>query len=213
MAFFSVVMRQVVERTFGDEIPADLGPGQGSDQYYAALQELIDEPTNAWWDDVTTPQKESRDQILSEALLAARKEITAIQARDPEQWNWGSLHQLGLRHQTLGSSGIGPVEAIFNTDRQPVDGGTAVVEAWGWSSTADTFDVANGPTMRMTVDFDNFDNSMWVNQSGTSGHTFHPHYSDQLDLIVANEPYPWLWSDAALEGRDDVDTLELQATP
>ncbi|GAA1720944.1 penicillin amidase [Propioniferax innocua] len=202
MAFFALTMRQVVQRTFGDEIPSELGPGQGSDQYFAVLESMMDEPQNPWWDDVNTPQTESRDQILSESLLAARKEITAVMARDPEQWSWGRLHSLTLTHQTLGTSGIAPVESIFNIEPRPVEGGSAVVSAWGWDSRGKDFSVVNGPTMKMVVDFGDFDDSLWINQSGTSGHAFHAHYADQLPDILANEHDPWPWTRAAVDAPD-----------
>lgn len=209
MAFFALAVRQVVQRTFGDEIPADLGPGQGNDQYFAVLQAIIDEPEDPWWDDITTPQVESRDQILSEALLAARKEATALMARDPKGWQWSKLHHITLEHQTLGQSGIAPIEALFNTDRRAVGGGSAVVSAWGWDSRGSDFSVASGPTMKMAVDFADLDNSRWVNQSGTSGHAFHPHYSDQFGMILANDLYRWAWSRPA-DPDGELDTLILR---
>lgn len=203
MAFFAVATRQVIQRTFGDEIPDELGPGQGSDQFFSVLDSMIDDPNNPWWDDISTPQAEDRDQILSEALLGARKEITAVLAQDPDAWEWGKLHQLTLTHQTLGTSGIAPVERIFNISPKPVEGGSAVVSAWGWDRSGEDFSIVNGPTMRMVVDFADFDRSRWVNQSGTSGHAYHEHYADQLPLIVEGTTYEWTWSREAVDAAAD----------
>lgn len=208
MAFFAIAARQVLQRTFGDEVPDELGPGQGSDQFFAVLDSILDDPQNPWWDDITTPQIEDRDEILAAALLAARKEITAEMAVDPEDWEWGKLHTLTLTHQTLGTSGIAPVEWLFNLSERPVGGGTAVVEAWGWDRAGEDFSVVNGPTMRMVVDFSDFDRSRWVNQSGTSGHVMHEHYADQTPLILRGETYPWAWTRPAVDAADP-DVLRL----
>ena len=42
---------------------------------------------------------------------------------EPENWRWGALHQATFREETLGRSGIGPLEAYFN--RGPVEVGGA----------------------------------------------------------------------------------------
>ena len=47
-------------------------------------------------------------------MTDARKEITSLMARDTDEWRWGRLHTVTLRNQTMGKSGIKPVEALFN---------------------------------------------------------------------------------------------------
>ncbi|GAB3622947.1 penicillin acylase family protein [Mariniluteicoccus endophyticus] len=195
-AYFHVVMRRVLARTFDDELPPELRT-QPTDRWYGLLAQLVRDPNNPWWDDQRTSAVENRDTVLAAALTDARKEITVLLGRDPSQWRWGDLHRLELKHQTLGKSGIGPVERVFNRGDEPVGGGPAVVEAFAFGS--DTFRPHAGPTMKMVVDLSDLDNSRWVNQSGTSGHAYHPNYDDQLRLLASNTYLPWRSSRQRIE--------------
>jgi penicillin amidase len=51
----------------------------------------------------------------------------------------------------------------------------------------------------MVVDLGNLDASTWVNQTGTSGHSFSAHYIDQIDAWAAGETFPWPFSRGAVE--------------
>ena len=115
-------------------------------------------------------------------------------ARDTDEWAWGQLHTVTLRNQTLGTSGIKPVEALFNRGPYEVGGGPAVVNAMAYDTTQG-YTVTSAPTMRMVVDLGNLDQSRWVNQSGVSGHAFHrqlrrpdPAVGPQRDLALRGHP-------------------------
>ena len=207
-AYFNVVMHNLLKLTFRDELPEELWP-VGGDRWNAVVLGLLKQPRNLWWDDVTTPEvTESRDDILRLAMTNARKEITSLMARDTDEWAWGRLHTVTLRNQTLGTSGIKPIEALFNRGPYEVGGGPAVVNAMGYDTTKG-YTVTSAPTMRMVVDLGNLDQSRWVNQSGVSGHAFHRNYADQTDLWARNETWPFVASRAAVEARTE-QRLELR---
>ena len=201
-AYFNVVMHNLLKLTFRDELPEELWPA-GGDRWNAVMQGLLQQPRNLWWDDVTTPDvTESRDDILRLAMTNARKEITSLMARDTDEWAWGRLHTVTLKNQTLGTSGIGPVEALFNRGPYEVGGGPAVVNAMAYDTTKG-YTVTSAPTMRMVVDLGDLDRSRWVNQSGVSGHAFHANYVDQTELWVQNRTWPYVSTRRAVEGRTE----------
>ena len=201
-AYFNVVMHNLLKLTFRDELPEELWP-VGGDRWNAVVLGLLKQPRNLWWDDVTTPEvTESRDDILRLAMTNARKEITSLMARDTDEWSWGRLHTVTLRNQTLGTSGIKPVEALFNRGPYEVGGGPAVVNAMAYDTT-EGYTVTSAPTMRMVVDLGDLDQSRWVNQSGVSGHAFHRNYADQTDLWARNETWPFVASRTAVEARTE----------
>ncbi|SDD90178.1 penicillin acylase family protein [Auraticoccus monumenti] len=206
-AWFAVLVREVLRLTFDDELPEELRP-TGGDRWMAVLAGLVEDPDNPWWDDVSTPEVERRDDVLAEANLAARKEITALMSRDPAGWQWGRIHRLELAHQTLGSSGIGPVEALFNREGPGLGGTTGTVNALSWAVDEPGFVPDNGPTMRMLVDLSDLDASRWINQTGVSGHAFHPHYDDQAELWARDEMMPFVHSTEAVHAAG-VDVLVL----
>ncbi len=206
-AYFNVVWRNLLARTFQDELPLEQWP-DGGDRWYAVVERLLDEPRNGWWDDLTTDDRvEDRDDILRAALLDARDEITRLRSRNPQGWSWGDLHRLDLYDATLGTSGIGLVEWLVNRDGWGVGGGSATVNATGWDATLG-YQVATAPSMRMVVDLADPDASRWVNLTGVSGHPFHEHFTDQTDTWAAGETYAWPFTRSAVDAAAD-DTLIL----
>ncbi|GAA3640718.1 penicillin acylase family protein [Microlunatus ginsengisoli] len=197
-AYFNIVFHDILKRTFRDEMPQDLWP-TGGDRWYAVVATLLKEPRNRWWDDTSTPDKvERRDDILLAAMTDARKEATSLMSRDTSGWAWGRIHRVTLKNQTLGTSGIAPVERLFNRGDDPVPGGPGVVNAMGFDLT-EGYGVTYGPTMRMLVDLSDLDKSRWVNQSGNSGHAYHPNYDDQLPLWVGNQLLAFPFTREAIE--------------
>lgn len=194
-AYFNVVLTKIMALTFRDELPDRLWPASG-DRWYAALSRLLEAPDDRWWDDLTTPEIERRDDILLAAMTQARKEITALVARDRDQWQWGKLHRVTLRHGALGTSGIPPLEAMFNRGDYPAHGGPGVVNAMSYDL-SEPYQVRNAPTMRMLIDLADLDRSRWVNQSGTSGHAYHANYDDQTELWATNQ----MWDFVSSRGR------------
>ena len=165
-------------------------------------------PDAAWWDDRTTDAVEQRDDILAAAMADAVAELDELLGGDPASWQWGEVHTLSLRHGTLGESGIAPVEALFNLDPVPTSGGAAVVNATSWNAAAG-YEVVAVPSMRMVVDLADLDASRWVNLTGVSGHAFHPHYDDQVDLWRTGATIP-MWSSRDAVEAAATGTLVLQ---
>jgi penicillin G amidase len=201
-AYFHVVCHNIFKLTFRDELPAQLWPN-GGDRWYAVVRMLIKQTKNPWWDDVNTPDKiETRDDILLASMINARKEITSLMARDTDQWQWGKIHKVQLRNQSLGNSGIKPIESLFNRGDYQVGGGPAVVDAMAFDD-LQGYAVTSASAMRMLIDLGDLDNSRWVNQTGVSGHAFHRHYDDQSQLWANRQMWPFVSSRAAVEARSE----------
>ena len=198
-AYFAVLCHDLRKLVLADQLPAELWP-QGDDQWFAALSQLVREPDNPWWDDVSSPQVERRDDVLLAALTLARKEATSLMSRDPGEWRWGHIHRLRLRNQTLGTSGLAPVEALFNREDAAVGGSGTTVKALG-SEDSEGYGVTYGSAMRMLVDLGDADGGRWVNQSGASGHPFGPYYADQAELWLADRTWPMVLSRNAVAAR------------
>ena len=208
-AYFNAVWRQLVARMFDAEADTELISSSGGDRYWQVIYNIWDTPDDFWWDDKTTPEVETRDQTLQASMAAAASELSATLGDAPEEWRWGALHTLLLQNQTLGDSGIGPIEAIFNRGPIEVAGGEATVNATGWTP-IDGYVVDWVPSMRQVIDVSDFDASTWVNLTGASGHAYDAHYSDQIDAWRTGAQYPWAFTRAAIDA-DAVDVLTLTA--
>ncbi|MDQ4054621.1 MAG: penicillin acylase family protein [Actinomycetota bacterium] len=205
-AYYNAVWRHLLALTFHDELPEDLWP-DGGQRWYAVMERLLGLPSHHWWDDVTTERTERRDDVIRLAMRAARDELTSKQSPNSEEWEWGRLHELELRSSTLGDSGIGMVERLFNRGEWESPGGGSAVNATSWDAAAG-YDVTAAPSMRMVVSLADLDDSRWVSLTGVSGHPFSEHYTDQTDLWADGETLAWPFSRAEVEAAED-ETLRL----
>jgi penicillin amidase len=205
-AYFAAVWRNLLEITFNDE---SMRP-EGDSRWLAVIQGMLDNPNDEFWDDKSTVAVvESRDQVLTEALVSARQDLTVELGKDTSDWEWGTLHQLKLEHLVLGGSGVpAPIAAYMNPAPVKVGGGSSIVNATAWDAASGSFDVTSGPSMRMVVDLADLDASTWVVATGTSAHPASEHYDDQLDAWAAGETFPWPFSAEAVDAAE-VDELTL----
>ena len=207
-AYFNVVWRDLLARTFHDQLPPAVWP-DGDERWFEVVRGLLHDPTSPWWDDVNTDDVvETRNDILLAALEEGRDDMTRLQARDPTQWSWGHLHRLELVNPTLGTSGTGLVESLFNRGPYQLGGGSGTVDATAWDA-AQGFAVTAVPSMRMVVSLADLDSSRWAMIAGESGHAYSAHYSDQMLLWVDGETRPWAFSRGSVEASTQ-DRLVLQ---
>ncbi|MBE7325351.1 penicillin acylase family protein [Nocardioides sp. Y6] len=191
-AYFNVVWERLLALAFHDDLRTRVHPA-GDSRWVAVVEDLLARPAHPLWDDRTTEGVvEVRDDVLARALEEARDEMTRRRSVRPERWAWGDLHQLDLTHSTLGTSGIGVVERLFNRSGGGIGGGPSAPNATAWNAT-EGFTVTSSPSMRMVVSLADFDESRWVNLTGVSGHPASPHYDDQTDLFVEGRLLPWSW--------------------
>ena len=109
---------------------------------------------------------------------------------------------MNLHNATLGESGVGLVERLFNRDGWQVGGGSSIVDATSWNA-AEGYEVTAAPSMRMVVSLADFDDSRWINLTGVSGHPASSHYSDQTELYVDGQTLPWAFSREAVEAATE----------
>ncbi|GAA2988024.1 penicillin acylase family protein [Streptosporangium longisporum] len=190
-AFYNASLRHLLLRTF-DEVPDGQKPASG-DGSWEILRPLLGEPSSPWWDDRTTPGVESMNDMLVTAMNTATSELNGLLGDEPLEWRWGDLHTLTLRNATFGESGIAPIEWLFNLGPVATAGGADLVNATGWTPERG-YEVDFVPSMRMIVDLADLDGSAWIQLSGNSGHAFHPHYGDQLELWRTGRTAPMRWS-------------------
>ena len=172
------------------------------------MYQIANEPQSPWWDNVNTPEKETREDILRQALAEALAWLQENQSGDMASWQWGDLHQAPFISDPLGKSGVGLVESLVNRGPFPADGGNSLVNAMSWDLENPAL-VNRHPSMRMLVDMGDFEASQMVIPTGQSGHPGNPYYDDQAPLWLNGEYHPMLWSQEAVAAAA-VDTLVLQ---
>ena len=110
------------------------------------------------------------------------------------------MHTSTFRNGTLGESGVGLIESLFNRGPFPTGGGASIVNATSWS-VQDGYETRWLPSMRMIVDLGNLENSLTVHTTGQSGHAYHEHYIDMAPLWADMEYYPMLWDEQMITSQ------------
>ncbi len=193
----------------GERSP-DTAQPDGGDRWFQVVLGILEDPDNHWWQTSATATQDgtyNRDELLRRAMRDARWEMTAELGKDIDTWSWGRLHRLMLNNQTLGTEGPGPVQWLLNRGPYDLSGGTDAVDASGWNA-AGGYEITWVPSMRMIVNLDDLDDSLWINLSGASGHAYHPNYVDQTSMWAAGEYLPWVHNKDAVDATAE-NTLTL----
>jgi penicillin amidase len=77
---------------------------------------------------------------------------------------------------------------------------------WSWNNPAQ---ITGHVSMRMIVDFSDFSNSLAIHSTGQSGHPYHPHYDDMIQMWIEGQYAPLRWGDEEIR-EDATETLVLQ---
>ncbi len=190
---------ELLTYTFADDLPEDQLP-KGGARWYTVMHNLVQQPDSPWWDDKnTTSIVETRDDIFAKAFGEAINCPLCVDkfGKDISKWKWGELHTATFRNQTLGESGIGLIENLFNRGPFSTSGGEELINATGWM-VGKSFEVDWLPSEREIVDLGNLNNSLALHTTGQSGHAYHPHYADMAPLWATIQYYPMWWEQASV---------------
>jgi len=188
---------RLIDLTFGDELGQQLLQ-QARGSLNIALVHILDDEASPWFDDVSTPAVETRDEILLLALEGGVQDLTDTLGRRMDNWQWGDIHTATFENQSLGQCGIALIESIFNRGPVSVDGTIATVNNTSYSI-SEPYGVSTVPSYRQIVDLEDFARSVSMHTTGQSGHPYHSHYDDMIDPWRNIEYHPMLWERADAE--------------
>jgi penicillin amidase len=193
----------------GDIARLFVGTGRSAEATLA----LLDQPESRWWNDPGTAGAETMSDVLSSALDAAGGDLRGALG-DPAKWTWGALHTITFREPTLGTSGVGPLEAAFNRGPYACPGAPFAVNqnafdvsrAYPDPYTGEPgdgfgviFTVSAGPSYRLAVDMGDLDGARVIITTGESGIPFDSHYDDMIEPWLRNETVPLPFTRSAVD--------------
>ncbi len=139
---------------------------------------LLQEGRSSWFDDISTGERETRDDIVLRSLRQASEALRERLGNDMKTWRWGEIHEVTFRHP-FGL--VKPLDKLFDIGPFPYGGGpTALVS--GEYSFNEPFRVTVGSSFRMVVDLADPGRAIRVLPPGQSGQVFHRHFRDQAPL-------------------------------
>jgi acyl-homoserine-lactone acylase len=170
---------------------------------------LIRGDDSPFWDDISTPEKEIKAQIIARSLADAVTFLEATLGNDTGKWHWGALHtytwetdtsQMAPRFGFVERTVLKSLWSYFNRGSYPAPGDifTLNVSAYMMGKDFNTWLI---PAMRLIVDFSQDEPMLAVNSSGQSDNPSSPHYDDGIKAWRDGKYIPFPFKDAAVQNQ------------
>ena len=154
--------------------------------------QLMDNPNSSWFDDPSTPQIETRDDVIRKSLDDALTELETKLGNDPAMWQWGRIHYVVFKHPFSGISSI--VDKVLDIGPYAIggDGTTIFNTEYSFTKGLDEypqfkhgeFENYLGPVMRYVYDFSKPDEINLIIDTGESGNFISKYYKDMTPLWI-----------------------------
>ncbi|HET9135455.1 MAG TPA: penicillin acylase family protein [Candidatus Kapabacteria bacterium] len=184
-AILQVYLNRLIVNALWDE----LGDGLFNEFCYVnnvpvrTIAKLLTQKDNIWWDDIRSPQRENRDDIVRRAFSQTVTWLTNRFGPDVRRWNWGKLHSLTYEHSAAKASPM--VAKLVNIEYGRAPGSLTTVMQESYSFWNPFIDHVT-PSMRMIADMSN--PSLFVSlPTGNAGNVFNPNYRDMVATFKKGE--------------------------
>jgi penicillin amidase len=168
-AIFNIFFKHWCMRIARQRFPQELVELLSRSCWGLATRLLRDDP-HGWFD------QEDRQQAILDAVDSMLRQGRELMGDDPAAWQWGTLHQISLRHVL---SGRGDLGALLDQPSRPVDGDMVSV---GNTGEGPLWSAASGGGYRLIHDMGTSPPSMMaVDGQSQSGNPGSLHYADQFD--------------------------------
>jgi len=168
-AIFNIFFRHWCMRIARERFPEELVELLSRSCWGLATRLLRDDP-HGWF------EQGDRQQAILDAVDSMLHQGRELLEDDPACWQWGTLHQISLRHVL---SGRGDLGTLLNQPSHPVDGDMVSV---GNTGEGPLWSAASGGGYRLIHDMGTSPPSMMaVDGQSQSGNPGSLHYADQFD--------------------------------
>lgn len=194
-----VTYSELLRHTLADELPKSVYEdylGEGN-MHRMLVDALLDDSNSPWWDNKQTPQRETRDEIITQSFAAAVDWLGRQYGDVPGEWKWGRLHTATFQHTPLGQSGIAPLEQLLNRGPIAARGGLSV-NAAGFKYEK-PYAVSSLSSYRQVIDLANLAASQSMHTTGQSGQPFSPYYDNMIQPWQRVEYHPMPFDEASLQ--------------
>jgi penicillin amidase len=183
--FYLSFLRNLIHDELGDEL---------YDEYIGSkilvrnlMKNVWNKAESAWCDDVSTQnRREDFSDMVEKSFQDAVRKLSRKAGEDPQQWRWGRIHRLELKHPVGGEVPV--LDFIFDMNRGPYGVGGSFHTVCPYSySFGNPFQVNHGASHRHVYSAANWDRSQTIIPTGTSGIPASKHYCDQTESYIRGE--------------------------
>jgi penicillin amidase len=144
---------------------------------YRKVNELLNDISSDWWNNVKTENYETRDDIIRKSLVDALISLETKLGKDITLWQWKELHKVTFKH--LFTKNAPMLEGILNIGPFPIGGdGTTIFNTEYSFANSDSYKNKLGPALRFIYDFAKPDEVNIILPTGESGYFMSKHYND-----------------------------------
>lgn len=137
-----------------------------------------------FFDDVSTPEAETKEDIISKSFKEAVQDLKTSLGEDVTTWYYGRKHLYSLEHL------IGSVVTPLNYPEFGYDGSSFTVDvSGGWVS-------KHGPSWRQIITFEKF---LCIYPGGQVDNPFSSHYTDFVELWKESRYIDWRLQEYTVE--------------
>jgi len=193
-SLFEFIRIELARHIMYDELTDLYGSTHGR-QHDFYIYRMINEGPDEWIDNVTTPEQETMDAIIAMSIRSAVDTLTSRYGEFGTGWQWGKIHTFTLEHP-MGSVKILDRLLGLNSKTYGVGGSYHTVEPYSYK---ETFRVHHGASERHIFNTADWDKSLTVIPTGTSGIPGSPFYLSQTETYVNNGFYSDPFTEEAVE--------------
>jgi len=206
-SIYEVTLNRAFSETWGDELGEDLLVeylGGNASAVLASFGNLVQNPSDPFWDNVTTSAKETRDDILTNSLTDAVNDLRGAYGDNTADWSWSKLHTVQPQH-VFGSQPV--VSGVFNLPALPYGGDGTTVSVGGYDL-LNPYGMSSHQSYRMILDTSDWSKSEAIFAGGESGQPFSKHWDDQYNDWQQGTMHPLLYTKEDIDAhKEDVLTL------
>jgi penicillin amidase len=176
-AIFQAWFLQLTRALVNDELGPAAEAYAGKFSYVARfLARTLTSNDSPWCDNVTTPQRETCDDVVADALHRGVDDLQHRLGSDMSRWRWDAVHLAMFPHALDSVAALRPI-----LSRSVGIGGDWSTVNVGVSSADHPYEVHTIPGYREIIDLSPANDSRFLDAVGESGHPLSPHYDDFLE--------------------------------
>ncbi len=174
------LLRNTFEDELGEIFPRFL---QNLEFYTKFVDDVIADPDSVWWDNVSSEELETREDIIGRSINDAVGDIKEKLGGKAVNWTWGAIHKYMFEHP-LGRVRI--LNHIFNPRPIPAEGDRDTINK-SFFSYENPFGVSWISSYRIITDLSDMNHAVSMNSTGQSGDPLSRFYSDNIRKWASGE--------------------------
>jgi len=198
-SLFEILYRKVPENLIRDDLSEETFNQLKTSRMILEnlMINILPEKCSPWIDDRSTPETESFEDIVVRSFSETVADLTVLMGEDPERWNWERIHTFTLAHP-MGTVPL--LDKALNLNKGPfgVPGSyhTVCPYSYSWGN---LYNVNHGASQRHIFDLNDWDASLTILPTGTSGIPASDFYCDQTELYLKNQYHADPFSEGAVQ--------------